>query len=187
MPNSTTNPPVEIAVPAWTVSGPATAVPLSLTPTNTELLLTRVFVNGSTVVSGVTVLGGSASTVTANKFRSFLFDSGGNLVAASAAVGGASAAAYTGTPVPFSAPYSVVGPAVLYVGIMGDAGTDSMSTYSKNSLGSLPSLATAKVTGLVYATYGLDSAGALSKTTSLTAAQLPVAFTNVVGPVVSLY
>ena len=188
MPNSTTNPPVEIAVPAWTVSGPTPVVPLTVTsPAATTLLLTRIFVNGSVTTSGVNLLNGTNQTATANSVRAFLFDASGSLVAASTATGATGlTTTYASYTIPFSAPYSVSGPTVLYIGIMTGLG-NGLCTYSMNAKGVLPSLATGSVTSLVYATYGLDSAGALSKTTSLTAAQLPVAYTDVVGPVASLY
>jgi hypothetical protein len=188
MPNSTTNPPVEIAVPAWTASGPTPVIPLTVaSPTATTLLLTRIFVNGSVAASGVNLLNGTGTTATPNSVRAFLFDASGSLVAASTATGATGlATAYASYTIPFSAPYSVSGPTTLYIGIMTGL-ANSLSTYSLNSKGALPSLATGSVNSLVYATYGLDSAGALSKTTSLTATQIPVAYTDVVGPVASLY
>ena len=69
MPLSTTNPPVEITIPAFTVASPQ--VGATGTPTQWYYHCSRVFATGSCVTSGVNVVAGSAGAATV---RVFLLD-----------------------------------------------------------------------------------------------------------------
>lgn len=118
MPNSTTNPPVEISIPPWTVATPTGAtVATAASVTAYKYYLSRVFASGSFVTSGVKYLMGSAGGTA--KVRAVLCDAGGTILASSPFAAPATTASVENT-LAWSTPYAVTGPATLFIGLQTD-------------------------------------------------------------------
>jgi hypothetical protein len=132
MPNSTTNPPVEIAIPAWTVATPS-GVPVATSTVTTQTYkyhMSRVFATGSFVTSGVKYFNGG----TAVKVRAVLCDAGGTILASSPLAAVTNTAGSENT-LAWSTPYAVTGPCALFIGLQVElGGTGTLVTISTTVL-----------------------------------------------------
>jgi hypothetical protein len=172
MPNSTTNPPVEISIPPWTVAttGPAATG----TPTLFYYHCSRVFASGSCVASGVNVVAGSA---TGAVVRVFLLDLGGNILASSAVAGTALTTASGANAVAFSTPYAVVGPQAYFIAVQATLSTANHLSFVTQ---------TVAPAGFIGNTSADVSAASLATPTSGVITP-PTAYVSAKAPVVSLY
>ncbi len=134
----------------------------------TELYICEVFIPANAVITGMSVLWGSA---TEGNAKVMLFNSNGTRLAISAStdVSGYSTDSY-GSRIAFSTAYNAVGPATYYIGVMGDSSSNKINTHIIGNFG------TVIVTGLVYAT----ESGYATITP-------PTTFTTGVGPIATLY
>ena len=172
MPLSTTNPPVEITIPAFTVASPQ--VGATGTPTQWYYHCSRVFATGSCVTSGVNVVAGSAGAATV---RVFLLDEGGTILASSAVAGSLLGGANTVTAVPFSSAYQIAGPKTLFIAVQANAATT-------NGLALVTQ--TSPIPGFLGNTSADVSAVSLATPTSGTITP-PTAYVTAKAPVASLY
>lgn len=175
MPNSTTNPPVEIAIAPFTVATPFCGhpVPASSSVTAYAYYMSRVFAAGSFVTSGVKYLSGSASA----KVRAVLCDAGGTVLASSALVPTLNGGTAGEKTLAWTTPYAVTGPTTLFIGLQSESTTNVLSTYT---------VAAATITGFLGgispdtagSSYALPASGVIS---------IPTAYVVSTAPVVSLY
>ena len=174
MPNSTTNPPVEIGIPPWTVATPAAAGVGTITTTAWYYYSSRVFASGSCVASGVNVSVGTTGGVTV---RAFLTDIGGNILASSALAGQVLGTASTVSSIPFSTSYPIVGPQAYFIVIQVAANTaNSLSVVTQVS----------PPAGFIGGASADVSAASLATPASGTIAP-PTSYTTAKAPLVSLY
>lgn len=134
----------------------------------TELYVAEVFIPCNVTVTGAAVFWGDA---TEGNAKIALYTSAGTRVALSAStdVSGYTADSY-GTRIAFATPYSAVGPATYYLGVICDNSGNRINTHTLGNFGA------GKITGLVYAT----EAGYASIT-------VPTTFTTGLGPIATLY
>jgi len=175
MPNSTTNPPVEIAIAPFTVATPFCGYPVPATVTTTayRYYMSRVFAAGSFVTSGVKYLGGSADV----KVRAVLCDAGGTVLASSALVPTTNGGTAGEKTLAWTTPYAVTGPATLFIGLQSETGANAFSAYK---------VAAPTITGFLGGvspdaagtSYALPTSGVIS---------VPTAYVVDTAPVVSLY
>lgn len=172
MPNSTTNPPVEIAIPPWTIAttGPAATA----APTQWYYHCSRVFASGSCVASGVNVVSGSGTTAVV---RVFLLDLGGNILASSAVAGTTLSASNLPNAVAFSTPYAIVGPQAYFIAVQANAATANGMAFVTQ---------TSAPAGFIGNTSADVSAASLATPTSGVITP-PTAYVTAKAPVVSLY
>lgn len=133
------------------------------TPVITEVYFGEVFVGCNVTVTGIAVFNGS--NVTGN-VKLGLYDSAGNLLAQTASTAGAGTDAYQ--LVPFTAPYSAVGPATYYIA---------------NSFSS----ATARYNAPPLGAFGTGKSTAQTFGTLPTTITPPTTFTTNISPIASLY
>jgi hypothetical protein len=175
MPNSTTNPPVEIAIPPWTIA--VTAPAATATPTAWRYNCSRVFAAGSCVSSGVNVVSGAATT-SLTTVRVFLLDLGGNILASSAVAGQALInTAYTVNAVPFSTPYALVGPQAYFIAVQTNATVTDVISGVAATVPPAGFLGGPN-TDTVATSFATPTSGAITP---------PVVYTSAKAPVVSLY
>ena len=171
MPNSTTNPPIEIGIPPWTVAttGPAASGQV----TQWYYHCSRVFSSGSCVASGVNVVAG---TTTGAVVRVFLLDLGGNILASNAVAGTTLSTASVANAVPFSTPYAIVGPQAYFIAVQANAGTNNILSFVTQ---------VAAPAGFI----GNTSADVPSSLATPTSGVItpPTAYVSAKAPVVSLY
>lgn len=130
----------------------------------TDTYIAEVFVEGNVTVTGVSVLMGSAAGT--GNINVALANSSGVVVASSATTT-TSGTSTTFTKVPFSTPYSAVGPATYYILVQGSTTSDKIRTHAAGNFGA--SLKTSE-------TYG-----------TFTTVTAPTTFTANQGPVADLY
>jgi len=176
MPNSTTNPPVEVAVPSWTVASPSGSITPAVTalPAAFKYSCVRVFAPGSCTASGVSILAGSGTATV----RVFLTDAGGNVLASSA-VAGVTLTANVYNNVPFSSAVQLVGPAAFNIVVQGNAATANGLMTVQNSAATAP----AGLVGGVSA----DTAPVAFGTPVGNAITVPTTYTTQTVPIASLY
>ncbi len=133
------------------------------TPVITEVYYAEVFIDANTTVTGVSNFNGS---VASGNLKVGLFNSSGALVATSASTAMSGTDAYQ--RIPFTTPYSAVGPATYYIGVIVDNTTARINTHVFGDF------VAAKQTGQVYAT-------------GFTTITLATTFTTGLGPIASLY
>jgi hypothetical protein len=134
----------------------------------TELYVAEVFIPANCTVTGMSVFNGANTN---GNMKVMLFSSSGSRVAISAStdVSGHTADAY-GTRIPFGTPYSAVGPATYYVGVICDTNTHDLNVHTVGNFGA------GKITGL---TYGTEAGYATIS--------VPTTFTADLGPIATLY
>jgi hypothetical protein len=131
------------------------------TPVVTETYLARIVVHYSTTLTGISVLNGSA---VAGNLNAILYDADGQVVASSGAVAQSGTAAYQALP--FTAPVTVVGPAVYYVGLQCN---NTSARFRSHILSVVPG---GKKTGETFGT-----ATAITPPTTFTTGLAPIAST----------
>jgi hypothetical protein len=142
--------------------GPATPTTGNdTTPSVTETYISEVFVPCNTQLTGVALLNGSA---VAGNVTAYLYDSNGNVVAATASTAQAGTAAYQ--QIPFSAVVQAKGPARYFIGVQFN---NTGARFRSHILGNFIA---GKKTG---ETYGTPTAIATST------------FTTNLGPIADLY
>ena len=176
MPLSTTNPPVEVAVPAFTVASQSGSVTPAVTtlPAAFKYSCVRVFAPGSCTASGISILAGSGTATV----RVFLTDAGGNVLASSAAAGTLLTASVYNS-IPFTSAYQLVGPAAFYIVVQGNAATSNGLMTVQNSAATAPP-------GLVGGV-SVDTAPAAFGTPVGNAITVPTTYTTQTVPIASLY
>ena len=175
MPNSTTNPPVEIGIPPWTVATPlGSPVPAVTTITAYRYYMSRVFAAGSFVTSGVKYLSGTADV----KVRAVLCDAGGTVLASSAlapTTNGASAVSEK--TLAWTTPYAVTGPCSLWIALQSETSVAALAT-----IGTTAATNTGFLGGVspdaAGTSYALPTSGVIS---------VPTAYAVSTAPAVSLY
>lgn len=145
-----------MAAPPTTTSGTDT------TPVITEEYVAEVFVPMNALLTGVSVLNGSAVS---GNYTVILYDSNGAIIANSATTAQSGTAAYQ--KVPFTATYLAKGPAKYFVGIQIDNTTARIRTHILGNFGA------SKKTAQTYGT--------------LTTLTVPTTFTTGVGPIADTY
>jgi hypothetical protein len=176
MPNSTTNPPVEMPIRPinlgnWPVATATTGTDTTVAA-NTTLYYTSVFIPGNTTITGVKYLAGSAST-NGNVFAS-IHDTGGTLLGSTLATATVATptAAQTGL-VPLATPLQITGPRHVLVGLSFSSTSDHLRT--------VPTYCDAG-SGIFGGTVTLGTAN-----TAATFTPSSTQFTGATAPIVSLY
>jgi hypothetical protein len=133
----------------------------------TETYFAEVFVPDNTTITGISVLNGTTTSASQNTFVG-LANAAGTIVASSNTTT-AQAAANTYQQIPFSTPYSAIGPAKYFIAVQGSATTGFIATHTIGNFGA------SKQTGETYGTF-------------LTTATYKVTtFTTAVGPIADTY
>lgn len=140
----------------------------STTASATTLYLSQIFIPANAVLTGIAV--NNAATVGTNKYVVALFNASGIPVANSALAGVTTSGASAFQSVPFTATYSVTGPAVYWIGLYVNGATDTF--YSIPAVGAANGLA-GSVAGQTFGT--------------VTSVVLPTTFTAGLGPVAFTY
>lgn len=144
------------AAPPTTTSGTDT------TPVITEEYVCEVFVHMNSLLTGVSLLNGSAVS---GNVTVILYDSNGAIVANSASTAQSGTAAYQ--KIPFASTYVARGPAKYFIGLQVDNTTARFRSHILGNFGA------AKKTGGTYGT--------------LTTLTVPTTFTTGVGPIADVY
>lgn len=140
----------------------------SVTPSATTVYLSQVYIHANASITGIAI--NNAATVGTNNYIVALFTSSGAVAATSALGGVLTAGANAWQQVPFTAPYSAVGPGVYWIGLYVSGATDRF--FAIPAVGAYAGLA-GTVTGQVFGT--------------VAALALPTTFTADVGPVAYTY
>lgn len=133
----------------------------------TSVFMTQVFIDNNATITGIAVNNGA--TVGTNKYIVALFNSSGTPVANSALAGVTTSGASAWQKIPFTAPVSVVGPAIYYVGVYMNGTTDNFFTIP--AAGAYVGNA-GTVTGQTFGTVA-----AVTPPSSFTAGQGPIVYT----------
>lgn len=141
---------------------PTTTTGTDTTPVITEEYVAEVFVPMNALLTGVSVLNGSAVS---GNYTVILYDSNGGIVANSASTAQSGTAAYQ--KVPFASTYLAKGPAKYFIGIQIDNTTARIRTHILGNFGA------SKKTSQTYGT--------------LTALTVHTTFTTGVGPIADTY
>ncbi|MFA6043634.1 MAG: hypothetical protein WC718_01505 [Phycisphaerales bacterium] len=141
---------------------PTTTTGTDAVPVITEEYVAEVLVHHNCLLTGVSVLNGSAVS---GNYTVILYDSNGAILANSASTAQSGTAAYQ--KVPFATAYQAKGPAKYFVGIQIDNTTARIRTHILGNFGA------SKKTGQTYGT--------------LTALTAPTTFTTGLGPIADLY
>lgn len=141
----------------------ATSAFTNQTPVATEVYIAEVFVPANVTVTGIAVLNGTAVS---GNMKAGLANSSGVNVATSASTAASGTSVYQ--LVPFTSPYSAVGPATYYVTTFYDNNTQRATAWTQGSCGA------SKQTTQTYAT-------------GFTTITPPTTFTTALGPVANLY
>lgn len=145
---------------------PATTGTTSTQLVTTDTYFAEVFVPVNTTITGVSVLNGTTTSASLN-LNVGLANSAGTIVASSATTT-AQAAANAYQKIPFSTPYTAVGPAKYFVAVQGSATTGYIATHTIGNFGA---------TLITSETYGTFVTSASYSTTTFTASRGPVADT----------
>jgi hypothetical protein len=140
----------------------ATTTGTDTTPVITETYIAEVFVPCTALLTGISVLNGSA---VAGNLNAILFDANGQPVASSGSVAQSGTAAYQALP--FTATVTVVGPATYFVGLQCSSTSARFRSHVINTMGA------SKKTGETFGT--------------VTAITAPTTFTTGLGPIASTY
>ena len=105
---------------AWAPSAIADAT--STTPSATTVYLTQIQIPVNTTVTGIQVLNGG--TVGTNKYIVALYSTSGTVLVNSSTAGVLTSGASVYQQIPFTAPYSAIGPATYWVGLYVNGTTD---------------------------------------------------------------
>lgn len=137
------------------------------TVVTTETYYAEVFVPDNTTITGISVLNGTTTSASAN-LNVGLANASGVIVAKSATTT-AQAAANSYQQIPFTAPYSAVGPAKYFIAVQGSATTAHLATHTIGNFGA------SKVTSETYGTF------------LTTASYATTTFTTGLGPIADSY
>lgn len=173
MPISTTNPPVEVAVPAFTVASQSGSITPAATalPAAFKYSCVRVFAPGSCTASGISILAGTGTATV----RVFLTDAGGNVLASSA-VAGTLLTASVYNSLPFTSAYQLVGPAVFNIVVQGTTNTAAgLMTVSNSAATAPPGLVGGVSVDTAPAAFGTPVGNAITVPTTYTTATVPIA------------
>lgn len=139
----------------------ATTTGTDTTPVITETYLSRVIVHYTAPLTGIAILNGSN---VAGNLNVILYDADGQPVASSGAVAQSGTAAYQS--VPFTAPVTVVGPEVYYIGLQCSS---TSARFRSHPISVVPA---GKKTGETFGTVT-----AITPPTTFTAGQGPISST----------
>ncbi len=133
----------------------------------TETYYAEVFIPANATITGVAVLNGATTNAGVN-LNVGLANSAGTIVASSATTT-AQGAANAWQQIPFSSPYSAVGPGKYFLAVQGSATTGYIATHTIGNFGA------SKVTSETYGTF------------LTTASYATTTFTTALGPVADTY